>query len=1071
MNTKKLNNRSRRSAVRRTVLAAAIAAGFGLTGQVMAQATTSSIFGSVPIAAGETVQITGGAGFNRTVPVDSTGHYSITVPIGTYTVNLMQNGQVIQSKSNVTPAVAGATAVNFTSAAAKGGENANAKSLSAVTVTANETPAIDVASTRQSLVITAEQLKHLPLARSGEAIALLAPGTVEGSPLLATNASPTGQPYVSFGGASIAENAYYVNGFNSSDPLGNQGGITLPYGSIAQQQTITSGYGAEYGRSAGGVISEVGKSGTNDWHFGAQALWQPAFARSTSDNYYYANPLSKKSGQQVGDLYQYRQPNKSWETVYDAYVGGPLIKDRLFFFISAEVDKTQATANRSLSAKQIDQFKVSQPKLYAKLDWNINDSNILSLTGIQSKDQNSGSQYFYDNVAHQSTGFAAYDPSTKNSFGIWIAKYTAYITDDLTVDAMYGKLKGTYFTMFPGSVSSPLPFIANPNQQNITLPGVGPNGNTNAQPLGQVGNSGHQSSTSNLRLDLDWKLGHHDVQFGIDNQTTSDIGDGSLTTGPGYQWVYSNTPGMTGTGPNQSPWVDDPANYPNGVGSDGNTYSVSKSFFLTAASVKVKQKAEYIQDNWQVSDNLLLNLGLRNDQFTNLNALGKPYLRLTHGQWAPRLGFSWDVLGDASLKVFGNIGRYYLALPTSVALREASASTFYAQYYTYAGIDANGIPQGLTPINSRGQTLGPGVPVSANNEYGQALDANVVHSTNIKAEYQDEIVLGMQQQINPSWVYGVQGMYRRLGTIIDDVADQITECNQLVAQNPSKKAQLDAQGAAADAQYDPTNPCAAPPDLGIQGSVLINPGSTNTFTTSNGQGGYNHFTVSPAQFGFPKTSRKYYSLEAYLEHPFDGKWQGKLDYVFSKSYGSTDGPVQSNIGQGGSSVSITTQWDFGSLMQYANGVQANSRKHVLKAYGSYQLTPEWIVSGVLTLASGTPRTCLGYLGPNEQDPTTYGSFYHWCGGKPAPGGSTGYTPWIHPLNLSVEYRPEWADKKLGFQLQVRNVFNEQNALQYYPYFGKVTQFMGAPYSPNPSYGRTEGNETPRTVQVGVTYDW
>ncbi|MEO8998328.1 MAG: TonB-dependent receptor [Rhodanobacter sp.] len=1065
MNTnQKFNKESRRAVVRRTVLAAAIAAGFGLTGQVLAQATTSTIFGTAPVAAGESVQITGGAGFNRTVPVDSTGHYSMTVPLGTYTVNLMQNGQVIQSQNNVTPQVAGASAVNFVGTAGD-----NAKNLSAVTVTASSQPAIDVASTRQSLVITAEQLKHLPLARSGEAIALLAPGTVAGAGALGNG--PTGQPMVSFGGSSVAENAYYINGFNSSDPLGNQGGITLPYGSISQQQTITSGYGAEYGRSAGGVISQVGKSGTNDWHFGAQALWTPAFARSTTDDILYANPLYRdirpSDHKQVGDLYQYRQINKTWETVYDAYVGGPLIKDRLFFFLSAEADKTQQTRNGTLSSSKVDEQRFSNPKFYGKLDWNINDSNIISLTGIRNKNQFEGDEFAYDNVAHQKGAFVTHDPSTKNAFSIWVGKYTGYITDNITVDALFGKMSGIYFQHTPGSAASTFPFIANATQQNPDLPGVGPNGNTNSQTLAQVGNPQHTSGTTNLRLDLDWKLGHHDLQFGIDNQVTKDIGDGSLTTGPGYDWIYSNVGGyQVGTDPNKSPWVDDPANYPNSKnpGPPGPVYSVAKNVFLTAASVSVKQHAQYIQDNWQVTDNLLLNLGVRNDQFTNFNGHALPYIRLTHGQLAPRLGFSWDVMGDASLKVFGNLGRYYLALPTSLAVREASASLFAAQYYTYSSIDANGIPSGLTPINSKGQSAGPGVPVSQNNEYGQALDPNTVHSAGIKAEYQDEIVLGMQQQLNASWVYGVQAMYRKLGPIIDDVADSGTECTQLIAQNASKRAQLDAQGLSNDPQYDPTNPCSNAADFNIQGSVLINPGTTNTFRVNNGAGGYNSFTVSPKQFGFPKASRDFYSLEAYLEHPFDGKWQGKLDYVFSKSYGSTDGPVQSNIGQGGSSVSITTQWDFGSLMEYSNGIQANSRKHVIKAYGSYQIAPEWTVSGVLTLASGTPASCLGYYGPNQTAGNAYAGFYHYCGGKGAPGGSTGFTPWTHQLNLGGEYRPEWADKKLGFQLQIHNVFNEQNATQLSPFYNTTL-------APAANYRRAQFTETPRYVQVGVTYDW
>ncbi|WP_343124509.1 TonB-dependent receptor [Rhodanobacter sp. C06] len=1026
----------------------AIATSAGMTGQVLAQATTSTIFGTAPAAAGETVQIVGGAGFNRTVPVDSTGRYSVTVPVGTYTVNLLQNGNIVQSQANITPKVSGAQAVNFIEA---GASAKNAQNLSTVTVTGNALPAIDVTSTREASVITAEQLKHLPVARSGEAIALLAPGTVQGAGMLGNG--PTGQPMVSFGGSSVAENAYYINGFNTSDPLGNAGGITLPYGSISQQETLTAGYGAEYGRSAGGVISQIGKSGTNDWHFGGQALWQPAFARANYINTHYVNPRSDIPGQTAGSIYDYRNRDSRWENVYDAYVSGPLIKDKLFFFIAAESDKQQRTNVQSVEAGTVYYRKYSMPKFYGKLDWNINDSNILSLTGVRNKEQYSASIYDYNyapnnNYSQNSVGaFNSLDQSFKNAFSIWIAKYTSYITDNLTLDAMYGKMRGTYYTVQPAYPGFD-PTLAHIIQGGRANPALWPNGkppqNNNANT--NVPSPDHKSSTTNLRLDLDWKLGQHDIKFGIDNMTTIDMGDGSAMSGPGYAWDYDKAPSATvpfvGSDVSQAPFVDATGNYPNGAGG----YIVSKYVFVTAAAVKVSQRAQYIEDNWQITPNLLLNLGLRNDQFTNYNPDGVPYVRLTKPQWAPRLGFSWDVFGDSTLKVYGNAGRYYLALPAGVALREASGSTYVQSYYTYSGIDANGVPQGLTPIMSHGLTQGPGVPVSNNNEYGQPLDPNTVRSTNLKAEYQDEFVLGMQQQINPSWVYGVQGTVRKLGRIVDDVADTRTQCAQLLAQNPG---------------LTDTN-CS---DYALQGSVLINPGSTNQFRISDGHGGYYSYTVSPEQFGFPKASRKYYALEAYLEHPFDGKWQGKIDYVFSKSYGSTEGPVQSNIGQGGSSVSATTQWDYGQLMQYANGVQANSRKHVLKAYGTYQVTPEWTVSGILTVASGTPKSCLGYYGPGETNPGNgYGAFYHWCGGVPTPGGSTGYTPWIHPLDLSVEYRPEWADKKLGFQLQVHNVLNEQKMTQAYEHYGSTA-------IPNPRYGQPFATETPRYVQFGVTYDY
>ncbi|WP_225737148.1 TonB-dependent receptor [Dyella acidiphila] len=1023
--------------------------GFGFSGSVLAQSTNGTIFGQAPVASGETVQIIGGSGYNRTVPVDKSGRYSITLPVGTYDVTLMQNGQAVQTKKGVTALAAGNVNVDFV-AAAGAASSSNAQNLSSVMVTANAIPPIDVSSTQESTVITSEQLKNLPLARTGAAIALLAPGTVQGASAL--GGGPTGEPLVSFGGSSVVENAYYINGFNTTDPLSDSGGITLPYGAIAQQETLTNGYGPEYGRSTGGVISQVGASGTNTWHFGGAVFWSPSGANGTQANMYYRNPAITSGSTAPGSLLQYRNDNSQWEQIYDAYVGGPLIKDKLFFFIAAEADHRDTDNVSANSGTPYEyQNKYSNPKYYAKLDWNITDSNILSLTGIKSTENYNGDYYNYDYATRSEGAFAGYNTFFKNNFNLGIAKFTSYITDDLTLNVLYGKMDGTYYSTTPGTASS-LPAIAGANYQN---PAYCPAQNcTNSQLYADVTNPNHKSEETNLRFDLSYKLGDHNIQVGIDNQTTRDINDGSIPTGPGYYWNYGPaTPGqaIVGNNPNAAPYV----------APIGSEYYVEKTVYITSASVEVAQRAQYIKDTWQVTPNMLLNLGLRNDQFTNYNPVGEAYVRLTKPQWAPRLGFSWDILGDSSMKLFANAGRYYLALPTGVALREASASTYTGQYYTYTGIDGNGAPTGLTAIPSIGQTAGPGVPVSANNEYGQPLDASTVAARNLKAEYQDSYVLGFQQQINPSWDYGVTGTWTKLGRIIDDTGEgQYAICDAVMAQNPGLAGQTGGN-------------CANGGPLNANASILINPGSTEYYKLQNANGGYAYGWVSPSQLLYPPAYRNFYSLELFLEHPWDGKWWAKVDYVYSKSYGTTEGPTQSNIGQGGTSQSATEQWDYGQVMSAANGLQSNNRKHVLKAYGTYQFLPEWSISGVLQIASGTPASCLGLYGPNESNPGLgYGvGAYHWCGGVPTPAGSTGFTPWIHTLDLTLEYRPLWADKKLGFQLQVRNVTNEQKITQYQADFGTVA-------SPNALYksvyqlsNGAAAVEAPRTVQVGVTYDW
>ncbi|MFK2930309.1 TonB-dependent receptor [Dyella agri] len=1041
----KFDRCARALALRRTALAVAIVAGVSVTGQVFAQATTGTIFGSAPTS-GATVQVTGGSGFNRTVPVDSTGHYSVTVPVGDYTVSLVQNGAVVQSHDHINPAAGGASEADFV----QRGE-ANAKSLSTVTVTASALPAIDVSSTTQNLTITAKQLTELPVARNSGSIALLAPGTVSGAAKL--GGGPTGEPVISFNGSSIVENAYYINGFNTSDPLSNTGGITLPYGSIDQQQTLTSGYGAMYGRSAGGVISQVGKSGTNEWHFGAQAIWQPAFAKSSTENYYWANPNNVYAWQQPGQIYEYRRGNSSWNTVYDAYVGGPLIEDTLFMFLSYEANKSQGHSVDAYTPNVTNYmyyWKNSDPKIYGKLDWNINASNSVSITGIRNQAANDPSAtYTYDYATHTQGALSSLGQRDKTTFDLWILKYTSYITDNLTLNATYGKMDGSYFYYQPvasdaARIGQSLPSTYSVTWENPAyLPSPG-QFLFNPYGTGAPNNPKHTSEVRNLRLDLDWKLGDHDILFGIDNDTDTDKNDGNGFGGPGYAWTYGvQTPGVN---------IQSLNGYTVGPGTPctiaGNAYGcyVAKNVYTTEATVSVVQRAQYLQDNWQVTPNLLLNIGLRNDQFTNYTPNGVPYLRLTKPQWAPRLGFSWDVFGDSSMKVFGNAGRYYLAMPTSVALREASNPLYTNQYFSYTGINPNGVPQGLQLI----PTTFPNGVYYVNGENGTTVDPRLVSSQNLKAEYVDQFVLGMQQQFNlleQSWVYGVSGTVNRMGRAIDDWYGSESE-NLGIIQKAAA-----AQGVTVDPN-------------GVLGSILINPGVANTLTIPNGSGGYSEVKIPWADFHMPQLKRRYYALDMYLEHPFDGRWWGKIDYTFSRSYGDYEGPVASAIGQGGSSQSATIQWDFPEIMSYANGLQANNQRHQLRLYGSYQISPEWSAGGTYRIASGTPLSCYGFYGPNQTDPGGYGGSYHWCNGIPSPPGATGNTPWTHQLNLQVDYRPAFAGHKLDFQLQVHNVFNEQKSIQQQSSYNGNT-----PAQPYPYYLMPYSTEAPRYVQLGVTYDY
>jgi outer membrane receptor for ferrienterochelin and colicin len=1000
---------------RRTLLAAAIAMATVSTG-VMAQSTTGNIFGMAQ--PGDTVTISGSTGITREATVDASGRYQFnTLPVGSYQVDLKRNGAVVDSRKNVTLVVGKGTDVSFVAPATT---SASAQSLESVTVTANSLPPVDVSTVDSRTVITSEQLAKLPLARSAEAIALLAPGAVQGSGYFS---GPTNNQLVSIGGGSVTENAYYINGFNTTDPISGFGGLTLPYGAIDQQEVLAGGYGAAYGRSAGGVISQVGKRGTNEWHFGAQVLWEPRGTRSTPGNDHYQITSDAAN---AGDLFNYNKKDTQMRTVESAYVGGPLIKDKLYIFLAAEQERVKQDRYGSIDSPTYYDRTYRNPKYYGKLDWNINDSNILEVTGASNKSNYEANLYDFDYATLQRGASLGKDtsgvPLNKSGADLWSAKFTSYITDDITLTALYGKMKGTYYTQVPTTENA---HIINPTRQDpAVLAGRDPISSDN--PSTRVYDPKHQSTNRNLRVDLSWHLGDHTLTGGIDNQDVRDSNDGQGTSGPGYAWEYSTRAvGVPIAGAPGSPTY---------VGPTPTGYYVDRYIYDARASVRVKQRAQYLEDAWQVSDRWLVKVGIRNDQFTNYNGVGQPYLRLTTPQWAPRLGATWDVNGDSSFKIYANAGRYFLALPASVALRSAGQSLYTREYFTYTGITDLGVPTGLTPIPTA-----TGGPISANSEYGIPRDPKTAAATNLKSEYQDEFILGFDKTLGDKWVYGAKATYRKLKNAIDDFGDSSIIENNLLAQG-----------------IDPDTIGA------IQGSYLFNPGRAADIQVPNTNGGYYTAHISNAEFGFPHLKRDYYGLEMYLEHPFDGKWYGKIDYLYSKSYGNSEGQVRSDIGQ--SDVSATVDWDFPSLMVNSGGELSNSRRHQLKAYGSYQLTDEVLVSANASIFSGSPKSCLGYYGPEESNPTGYGPYYHWCNGQSAAPGSSGHNPWVYLVDLSAEYRPEWADKKLAFNITVFNVFNQRKPLAVDPQYG-------GPGELEPNFRTTLFQTTPRYARFGITYDF
>jgi hypothetical protein len=612
-----------------------------------------------------------------------------------------------------------------------------------------------------------------------------------------------------------------------------------------------------------------------------------------------------------------------------------------------------------------------------------------------------------------------------------VFKYTGNLTDNLTVTALVGEMKTDHLNNRMGYDPN-LPGVTF-LQGNAMAPGI--TYNIPQTFSGKRIDSTYSSDkVKSQRLDLEWKLGDHTLRAGLDNNKLSSYGAGQETPG-GYEWQY----GKTST-PN------DPISMTGyqGVVNDGSGplaaagYYVRKQIFNDVTQAFSNQSAQYIEDKWQINKDVLLTGGLRVEQYKNLNGDGVAFLKMDN-QINPRVSAVWDAYGDASLKVFGSLGRYSIQIPTHVAIRGASRSTYTRMFYTYTGVDAKGAPTGLHQLSPL---------VSPDGEFGQAKMAETVAAQNLKPSYQDEFTLGFERAYSPDMNFGAKFTYRQLKSTIDDFCDQ----------RPFDKW-------ASDHKVDTSNwagfSCAS-----------INPGESNDLLVDFAGTGKNltPVTLSAADMGFSRPTRKYTALDLFLEHPMRNGWYGKVNYTWSRSKGNTEGQTLSAVAQ--TDVAATQTWDMREIMEHADGLLPNDRTHQIKAYGYWEITPEWILGGNMLVASGMPITCLGTYPNAPSDMPDYGSAYHYCFGSdgsknvPSPQGAAGRLPWDIRLDTSLTYRPAVV-KGLSFKLDVFNVFNKQGVQQIDQQFNTDEGSRSATYG---TPGAFVGYTAPRAAKFTVEYN-
>lgn len=1029
MATKTLATSLKRSAL-------AVALGVCFVGGVQAQTNTSgAVVGRA--SSGDTITISNSAtGFSRTITVGSDGAYRLSqVPIGQYTVT--RNGG---SPRTVNVSVGTSANVDYVAA----------DELGTVTVTGNVINPIDVSSVESTTILTAEQIAKIPVGRDTTSVALLAPGTVRGDAVFGNLAS--------FGGASVAENQYYVNGFNITNSFRSLNFSNVPFEAIAEQQIKTGGYGAEFGRSLGGVVNQITKRGTNEFHAGGNIFWAPEELREDVKNTYLSNPLacgpSPFTNCTIGQLRQDNTQDTTWNAVASAWASGALIKDRLFAyglvsFRRQEADTWGAVVSNTNTSAQTD-----TPAWLLKLDWNIAENHLLEFTGFSDK-QETETKVYRNTVITPASARAIGQLDRLNLIGTnyteqggdnYILKYTGYLSDNFTLSALAGIGKFSRAQHLVTADGRDVRYGGNLNQPATGCPVI-----VDARPVSRQNATGVYVSQCNItgaaiqgdnnedtrkqyRIDGEWQLGDHLLRFGYDVDNYESVA-GTSTEG-GRVWQYSTL----------ASGVD----------------IVREQIVNQGSTNEVKQQAFYIQDSWNITDNFIAYLGLRWDTFKNLDGFGNTFVEIKN-QLGPRLGFSWDVNGDSTFKVFGNAGRYALPLTPDVATRGASASLFTRQQFTFTGVDpVTGAPTGLTP-----RAGAPGTLQYINGEFGSPKNALTIASSNLDPMYQDEFILGFQKQLSDHFSIGVRGIYRDLKAAIDDNCDYT--------------AVLEAGGFTYDDEAEAwlrNGQSPVLPNDGFPYCRMFNPGEDAVFLTDFfNNGNLESVTIKGDRLS-PPAKRKYAAMEFF----FDGNWdkfflQGS--YTYAKSRGNTEGGVKSDIGQ--ANTNVTQDFDYIELTKDTFGYLPNDRRHSLKLFGNWELSEEWSIGANVLVQSGRPLNCFGVLYPYHGGYHPYGSSFMRCGTSPAgqatsggnfigpvsafPRGTKGRLPWTSNLDLNVAYAPTWAEG-LQFKVDIFNVLNSQ----------KVTSVVETAENastglPSDTYLVPASFQAPRSVRFMVQYDF
>jgi outer membrane receptor protein involved in Fe transport len=650
-------------------------------------------------------------GVERTVTTNADGFYTtVNLLPGSYQISISADGFNSETRHGVTMTVGSQITVDIT---LRVGTISNK-----VEVTA-QVPDVQLQSSDISAVVTANTVRELPLnGRSWTDLAALQPGvsTIQTQPSFATGSDRGNRGFgqqLTISGARPQQNNYRLDGISLNDYAngapGSVLGGNLGVDAIQEFSVLTSNYSAEYGKTSGGVVNAITRSGTNEFHGSAYE-----FLRNSA--------LDAKNFFESADAS--KAPFK--RNQFGGSVGGPIVPNRTFFFADYEgIRQAKGIPNfdsvPSPDARNGNIHDASGNPLTVTVDPSVQKYLALypvpQCTGadvcqfvfngnqvvnenffttridhrFSEKDSLFGT-YLYDKTPYTSPdSFGNVGLTTLSSRQIVAAEETHSFTPSFVNAIRFGynhervDNDASVQALNPAAADSSLGSFAGRNASVVSVEGLsGMNGGVGGLPTYL-----YRWNSFQIYDDAFVTRGKHSIKFGGAFERM--LLQVTALTDPNGIWFFTGGPSGGSCGNALSPGLcsflqNQPSKFQGGIASS-----------LTPRNLRQNIFGFYIQDDWRWKPNLTLNLGLRYEMTSMLTEtdgklsnlrdlasatphLGDPFFASnpTTKNFEPRIGFAWDPLRTGKLAVRGGAGLFdVLPLPYQYVLLVTQAAPFF----------------------------------------------------------------------------------------------------------------------------------------------------------------------------------------------------------------------------------------------------------------------------------------------------------------------------------------------------------------------------------------------------------